>query len=239
MRPQPLRAELVKLRRAAIWTAYILLPLIASAMGTFNYQQNLGVLTPGWDNLWSQHTLFEFYFFLPALVGTGCSWLMRLEHAGTNWNQVLASPADPARLVAAKLFVGAGMLAVALAATGGLLVFFGKTIGLPGLPPTDYALHLLLAWVGGVPMVAVQLLISSLVRTFAVPVGIAMAGGVSGMLLSAKGLGLWWPWALMPLAANGNVGDGLAAFLAMAAIFTMVGSAACTRVMGRAAASSG
>ena len=73
MRTQALRAEATKLRRAPIWIAYAALPLIAAVIGTFNYQQNLGLLTPGWENLWTQHTLFELYFFLPALVGAGCS----------------------------------------------------------------------------------------------------------------------------------------------------------------------
>ena len=73
MRMQPLRAEADKLRRAPIWIAYAVLPLVAAAIGTFNYQQNLGLLTPGWENLWTQHTLFEFCFFLPALVGAGLS----------------------------------------------------------------------------------------------------------------------------------------------------------------------
>lgn len=243
MRTQALRAEAIKLRRAPIWIAYVALPLIAAVIGTFNYQQNLGLLTPGWENLWTQHTLFELHFFLPALVGAGCSWLMGLEHAGTNWNQVLASPVAPWRVVAAKLVVGAGMLAVALAATGTLFVACGKAVGLAGLPSVDYVVYLLLSWVGGVSVVAVQLLVSSFVRSFAAPVGVALAGGVVGLMLTAKGWGLWWPWALMQLASNGN-GRGaleptqLVAFAAMAALFTVAAAAACTQVVSGAAAAS-
>lgn len=200
MRIQVLRAEAVKLRRAPIWVAYAALPLIAAVIGTFNYQQNLDVLMPGWESLWTQHTLFELCFFLPALVGAGSSWLMRLEYAGDNWNQVLASPAD-------------------------------------------YAQRLLLAWFGGVPMVAVQLAISSLVRSFSAPVGVALAGGVGGMFLSAKGLGLWWPWALMQLASSGVAGEGLASahsasLMAVAFAYTAAVVAACAWAVGRAAASS-
>lgn len=240
---QPLRAEFGKLRRAPIWITYVALPLISAAIGTFNYQQNLGVLTPGWENLWTQHTLFELCFFLPALVGAGCSWLMGLEHAGTNWNQVLASPVSPWRIVVAKLVVGSAMLGVALVATGVLFVACGKAVGLEGLPSAGYISFLLLSWLGGVSVVAVQLLVSSLVRSFAAPVGIALAGGVVGLLLTAKGWGLWWPWALMQLASNSN-GRGalmpaeLAAFAAMAALFTVAASAACTQVVSRAAAAS-
>lgn len=243
MRAQALRAETVKLRRAPIWIAYIALPLIASVIGTFNYQQNLGLLTPGWENLWTQHTLFELYFFLPALVGAGCSWLMGLEHAGTNWNQVLASPVAPWRVVAAKLVVGTGMLGVALAATGALFVALGKVVGLPGLPPGDCVISLLLAWVGGVSVVAVQLLVSAIVRSFAAPVGVALAGGIAGLVLTARGWGMWWPWALMQMGANSSGGGALAAsdlpsFLAMSAIFTCAAFCACALVVANAGAPS-
>lgn len=241
MRMQPLRAEADKLRRAPIWIAYAVLPLVAAAIGTFNYQQNLGLLTPGWENLWTQHTLFEFCFFLPALVGAGCSWLMGLEHAGSNWNQVLTNPVAPWRIVVAKLVVGTGMLGVALAVTGALFVTCGKVVGLEGLPPANYAVYLLLSWVGGVAVVAVQLLVSSLVRSFAAPVGMALAGGVVGLLLTAKGWGLWCPWALMQLASDGN-GRGalapaeLASFVAVSALFSVAATAACAWVVSRAAA---
>lgn len=239
MRAQALSAEVIKLRRAPIWIAYVVLPLIAAVIGTFNYQQNLGLLTPGWENLWTQHTLFQLYFFLPALVGAGCSWLMGLEHAGTNWNQVLASPVAPWRVVAAKLAVGALMLAVALASTGALFVALGKAVGLAGLPSADYAIYLLLSWVGGVSVVAVQLLVSALVRNFAAPVGIALAGGVAGLMLTAKGWGLWWPWALMQLASNANGGGALSpselsAFFAMTFVFTVTALCACAQVAARA-----
>ncbi len=223
MREQALRAEAVKLRRAPIWVAYAALPLVAAVIGTFNYQQNLGLLTPGWENLWTQHTLFEL-----------CC---------TNWNQVLASPVAPWRVVAAKLVVGTGMLGVALAATGVLFVALGKAVGIPGLPSGDYVINLLLAWVGGVSVVAVQLLVSSIVRSFAAPVGVALAGGIAGLVLRAKGWGMWWPWALMQIGSNSNGGGGLAAsdlptFLAMSAIFTCAALYACARVVANVGAPS-
>ena len=49
--PTPVAAELEKLKHAPIWIAYIALPLLAAAIGTFNYQNNLEILTPGWENL--------------------------------------------------------------------------------------------------------------------------------------------------------------------------------------------
>lgn len=243
MMMQALCAEVDKLRRAPIWIAYVVLPFIAAAIGTFNYQQNLDLLMLGWENLWTQHTLFEFYFFLPALVGAGCSWLMGLEHAGSNWNQLLTSPIALWRIVVAKLVVGTGMLGVALAATGALFVVCGKVVGLVGFPSGDYVVYLLLSWVGGVAMVAVQLLVSLVVRSFATPVGIALAGSIVGLLLSSKGWGLWWPWALMSLASNANGGGTLAPaelvrFVGVVAFFSIAASTICALMMSHVVATS-
>lgn len=223
-RTSALRAELIKLRRAPVWLAFVALPLISAVIGTFNYQANLGILTPGWFNLWTQQTLFLGLFFLQALVGVQCSWLMRLEHTGTNWNQLMSAPVSVVRLLAAKLVVGSLMFGVALATVGGLFVAGGKLIGIPGMPEAEYAQWLALAWVGGVALVACQLLISLLVRNFAVPVGVAVIGGLVGFNVYARGGGLLFPYALTQMALNSNGHEALPAgqipaFLASTALF--------------------
>ena len=225
MQTSVLRAEFIKLRRAPIWVAFVALPIAAAAIGTFNYQSNLEILQNGWFDLWTQHTLFEGMFFLHALVGASCSWLMGLEHRGTNWNRLLTSPTSVARMLAAKLMVGWFMLAVALTAVGALFVGCGRLVGLSGLPGTEYAWWLALAWVGGVASVACQLLVSLVVRNFGAPVGIAVIGGLTGFLLNAYGNGLMCPYALLVMALNSN-GHGavsveqVPSFLAMTFIFT-------------------
>ena len=92
-------------------------------------------------------------------------------------------------------------------------------------------------------MVAVQLLVSLVVRSFAAPVGIALAGSVAGLLLSSKGWGLWWPWALMSLASNANGGGTLAPaelvrFVGVVALFSIAASTICALMMSHAAATS-
>jgi len=225
MRSSALCAEFVKLRRAPIWVAFILLPLVAAAIGTFNYASNLAILQNGWFDLWTQHTLFSGMFFLHALIGASCSWLMRLEHGGTNWNQLMASPMSALSILASKLCVAWLMLAVGLAVTGALFVCCGKLVGLPGLPGPEYALWLWLAWVGGLASIACQLMVSLVVRNFAAPVGIAVMGGLMGFFFHAYGKGLFWPYALVVMALNSNgngaVGVGqIAGFLASSAVFT-------------------
>ena len=58
-----IKAENRKLHGSVIWLACLLLPVIPAIMGTFNYTQNLGILTSSWYSLWTQLTLFYAMFF--------------------------------------------------------------------------------------------------------------------------------------------------------------------------------
>lgn len=208
----PVAAELEKLKHAPIWIAYIALPLLAAAIGTFNYQNNLEMLTPGWENLWTQHTLFSFVFFLPALIGVGSSWLMRIEHTGGNWNQLAAQPVAAWRIALGKVVVGMAMLAIGLVATGAYFVMAGKAIGIDGMPGPEYLGYLACTWVGGGAVVAVQLVLSLVIRNFALPVGIALAGGITGLLVKfkVKAFAIAFPYSLPQIASNSTGGGGLA-----------------------------
>ena len=238
MRISALHAELVKLRRAPIWLAYVVLPLLAAAIGTFNYVSNLDILQDGWFDLWTQHTLFSGMFFLHALVGASCSWLLRLEHRGTNWNQLMTAPAGALRILGSKLLVAWLMLGVGLAVTGALFVGCGKLVGLSGLPGAEYVLWLALAWMGGLASIACQLLVSLLIRNFAAPVGIAVIGGLVGFFLHAYDRGLAWPYGLVVVALNSNGNGALAAgqlalFLTSTAVFTTAALGIATLIMTR------
>ena len=73
-----LRAERIKYRRAPVWLAVVILPLFPAVLGTANYLANLEVLQQQWYSLWTQHTLFASYFFLPALLAVFCAWQWRM-----------------------------------------------------------------------------------------------------------------------------------------------------------------
>lgn len=200
-----IRAELIKLRRAPIWAAFVALPGISALIGCINYRMNLGTITPGWGNLWTQQTLFVCYFFLPALLGAGCSFLWRLEHQGSNWNEFMTQPVPVRDLVLAKFCVGALM---SLAAFASILVFYvgsGIALGVPGaFPAARIAEYVTLGILGSLVIVAIQLAVSMVIRNFAAPVGIALAGGVSGLVATMAGLGNVWPYSLLQTGMNSN-----------------------------------
>ena len=181
-----IRAENRKLHASPIWIMFFLLPVISAGYGTFNYLQNLEILTDGWYSLWTQHTLFYSMFFFPAMVAAYAAYLWRLEHLGHNWNFIMAAPVHPLALFAAK-FVVVGKLAL-----------------LTGTPPLVLALFLLRGALGALAVIAAQLVLAMVIRSFAVPIFLGLLGGITGIFAAAKGFGLLWPYALMQAGMNAN-----------------------------------
>ena len=176
-------AENRKLHASPIWAMFFVLPILSATYGTFNYLQNLEILTDGWYSLWTQHTLFYSMLFFPAMVATYAAYLWRLEHLGHNWNLIMATHG----------FVFA------------LFVFCGKVFAhLPGLPPVTLPLFLLRGLLGALAVIAAQLVLAMVIRSFAVPIFLGLLGGITGIFISSKGHGLLWPYSLMQLGMNSN-----------------------------------
>lgn len=51
---------------------------------------------------------------------------------------------------------------------------------------------------------ALQLVLSMIIRSFAVPIALALLGSIIGLLINNGGLGLFWPYALMLMGMNAN-----------------------------------
>lgn len=200
-----IRAENQKLHASPIWAMFFLLPVISAGYGTFNYLQNLEILTDGWYSLWTQHTLFYSMFFFPAMVATYAAYLWRLEHLGRNWNLIMAAPVRPLDLFAAKFAVVAKLALLTHTFVFCLFVLCGKVFArLPGWPPVQMPLFLLRGAVGALAVIAAQLVLAMVIRSFAVPIFLGLLGGISGIFVAAKGGALVWPYSLMQLGMNAN-----------------------------------
>lgn len=207
-------AENIKLRHSFIFPACIVIPVIPAIMGTFNYLQNTEILTEGWYSLWTQLTLFYACFFYAPLIALYCSYLWRLEHRGSNWNVLMSSPVPVPCVFFAKLAIVCKVTVLTQLWMGILFLICGKLTRLPGLPPAEIILWLLRGTLAAVAIGALQLFLSMVIRSFSVPIAIALIGSVSGMLLSNKGFGLCWPYSLMLMGMNSNkAADGLSGSL--------------------------
>lgn len=198
------KAENKKLRHSVIWAACILIPIIPAIMGTFNYQQNLGILTGKWYSLWSQLSLFYACFFYAPLIALYCSYLWRLEHLNHNWNVLMTAPVSIPGIFFSKLAVILKVTVITQVWLAALFLICGKLIGLPGWVPSQILIWILRGTLAAMAIGTLQLLLSMCIRSFSVPIGIALGGGVAGLIISNKGLGLYWPYALMLMGMNSN-----------------------------------
>lgn len=204
------RAEGQKLKHSVIFLACILIPLIPAIMGTFNYLQNLGVLKSEWYSLWTQITLFYANFFYAPLVALYCSYLWRMEHLNNNWNVLMTAPVRVASIYFGKLIVIFKVTVFTQLWIGLLYFLAGKFAHLPGIFPMEIFGWLLRGTLAAFTIGALQLLLSMVIRSFSLPIGIALVGSVGGFMLSNKGLGFLWPYALMLMGMNSNKSaDGL------------------------------
>ena len=236
---QLLRAERIKLKRAPVWLAFLLMPVVPALLGTLNYLNNLEILQSDWYSLWTQHTLFTCYIFLPIMLGVYCAYLMRLENNSHNWNKVLTMPVPRYLVFLAKLVMASLMVLASEVWIGALFIVSGKIAGIGApVPLGDVAGWVLCGTLGGVVTVCLQLLLSLFLKSFALPVGIALAGGLSGLAALAKGFGHIWPYSLMAYGMNSNapqkmLESGYAGFIlicvAYIAVLTFAGGCVLSR----------
>lgn len=199
-----IKAENMKLKGSKLWLACLFIPCIPAIMGTFNYLQNLGMLSESWYSLWTQITLFYANFFYAPLIAVYCAYMWRLEHLEHNWNVLMSVPVKYSDVFLAKLAVILKVTIVLQIWVGILYLICGKIVGLPGIMPIEILWWLVRGTIAGMVISAIQLLLSMVIRSFAIPIGLALIGSVAGFLFVSMGNTLIWPYALMVAGMNAN-----------------------------------
>lgn len=222
-----IKSENLKLKHSYIWVACLFIPCIPAVMGTFNYLQNLGILKSQWHSLWTQLTLFYANFFYAPLIALYCSYLWRMEHLHNNWNALMTSPVPIYCVFLSKLAVIVKVTLCTQLWLGVLFFISGKLAGLPGFIPLQILFWLLRGTLAALAIGALQLLLSMVIRSFSLPIGIALGGSVAGMLISNQGGGTFWPYSLMLLGMNSNkssdlLAQGSLSFLLSTAVFFLL-----------------
>jgi hypothetical protein len=196
-------------------------------MGTFNYLANKEILTQQWYSLWTQHTIFYCYFCLPALIGVYCAYLCRLENMNNNWNSVLTAPVNITSIYFSKFLTVMKMLFLTQIFVGILFYISGKFAGFTTPVPREMFLWLFWGLCASSAITAVQLALSLIIKSFAVPVGISLLGGLIGLAAKAKGFGLYFPYSLFSIgmcASNPseNMEYSIALFMLSCILFVII-----------------
>ena len=145
---------------------------------------------------------------MPALIGVYCSYLFRLEHLNHNWNSVMTAPVQVAYIFLSKLISASIMIILTQAWIALIFVISGIAAGLSMPFPPEMLLWLMDGAVGGIVICAIQLCFSLVIRSFAVPVGISLIGGIAGLVILARGYGVWFPYSLLCLGMRANKPGG-------------------------------
>ncbi|WP_027626422.1 ABC transporter permease [Clostridium lundense] len=222
-----LKSEQMKLHKSPIWIPFFAIPCISAFMGTFNYLANKDILTKEWYSLWTQHTIFYCYFFLPVLIGIYCAYLCRLENINNNWNSILTSPVSIKSIYFSKFITVMKMLLFTQIFEGILFYISGKFAGFTTKIPSEMFLWLLLGFCAGAAIVSVQLTISLVIKSFSVPIGISLLGGFLGVAATAKGVGLYFPYSLFSIGMCANnpsaaAGYSISAFVISCVLFVII-----------------
>ncbi len=195
-------AELIKLKRSSTWIIALVLPLLAVVTGTVNYVVNSETLDAGWSSFISQVTLFYGLLFSSMGIALLAATVWRIEHRGTNWNLLLTSTRQSIKLVLAKVVV----IVVAVACMQGVLVAGTLSSGALVLRlddgiPWEFPLVGVLAIAAALPLITLQSLLSILLKSFAAPVALCLAGCAFGVA-SVTSVGLRPVSYLLPQAIN-------------------------------------
>lgn len=177
-----LRAELIKLKRSTTWLIALILPLLAVTTGSINLANNPETLDAGWASFTSQVTLFYGLLFFSIGIGLLAATVWRMEHRGTNWNLLLTTTRQPIRLVLAKIVVIAIPVAfMQLVLVAGTLISGTLVLRLDGAIPWQFVLVGAISVIAALPLIAIQSLLSLLLKSFAAPVAICLLGCVVGV----------------------------------------------------------
>lgn len=224
------RMEQKKLRHSHLWMVFLAIPVIPAVLGAGNYLNNLELLKSEWFSLWTQYSLFYSNFFYGPLIALYCSYIWRVEHLNHNWNRLMTMPVPVRDVFLSKLMLALGCTVALQLWVWVLFVIAGKAVGLTGMPPTEILVWLLRGSIGGLGIAALQLVMSMVIRSFAVPIALALLGSILGLIVSNGGLGLFWPYSLMLMGMNANrdenMLENLAGFGISAAFFLILFTAA-------------
>ena len=199
-----IKTEWKKLKHSHLWLVFVAIPMIPALIGTANYLNNIEILKSEWYSLWTQHSLFYANFFYGPLIALYCSYTWRVEHLNHNWNRLMAMPVSEEAIFGSKLVLAFGCTVFLQLWVWILFILGGKATGLPGIPPVQILFWLLRGSLGGMVTAALQMVLSMIIRSFAVPIAVALLGSVMGFLLSNGGYGLLWPYSLMLEGMNAN-----------------------------------
>ena len=131
--------EVKKIKWLPLLLTILVVPLLATCFGTFNYMGNRAMLTHEWESLFTQIALFYFSFFYVPLIAIIVALLWQVEHkAGLNF--IRLSSAKHSQFIFAKCFLALALILIAQVFFFCCFILSGRFVC--GFGTVDFSLYL-------------------------------------------------------------------------------------------------
>lgn len=208
-----LSAEWFKLRKSKMVPIILAGPIIGLFIGlTSNLESNTQGLdvNPWYISLFSMNLTYAL-LFLPLIAGVLTSLICRYEHQSGGWKQLLALPVTRGKVFVAKyVLIMILMMAMQLLYLCSIFAV-GMIKGYTDPFPMEIVWKSIIGgWVATLPLVALQLWMSIMFKSFAAPFAVNVIFTLPSILaINSKTIGPYYPWAqpFSMMYVGGNTDD--------------------------------
>ncbi|QXE01004.1 ABC transporter permease [Terribacillus sp. DMT04] len=194
-----LHAEWFKLRKTKIIPLIFVGPLVGLVIGfSYNFHDRIvEVVGDQWILLSITMNLVYALLFLPLITGVLASSICRYEHQTGGWKQLLTLPVTRGKLFIAKyILLMLLVLAMQLLLLATLYIIGAIKGFTTPFPLEVFWKSILGGWVATFPLVALQLWMSILFKSFAAPLTVNVIFTLpSVLIINSERYGPYYPWA--------------------------------------------
>ncbi|PMC35912.1 hypothetical protein CJ195_16770 [Bacillus sp. UMB0899] len=186
--------EWLKLKKSKVLQILFISPILSMIAAYFPFFDDPG---NEWMNSFLSMIMVQAILFLPLLAGIFAAAVCRYEHEEGGWKQLLALPVNRLQVYSAKLI----MICTFVALTQILLLIGLLLVGLvhgysDPFPWHEVLLRLFMGWLGCLPIITLQLWVSTAWSSFAAPVALNVILTLPNILIANSATyGPWYPWA--------------------------------------------
>lgn len=189
-----LYTEWLKLKKTKVLQILYISPVLSTIAAYFTFLD-----FPGneWMNSFLAMIMVQAILFLPLLAGLFSAAVCRYEHAEGGWKQLLALPVNRMQVYSAKMIIVCLFVALTqvFLLVGLLLVGLLHGFNDP-FPWNEVLLRLFMGWLGCLPIISLQLWVSTAWASFAAPVALNVILTLPNILVAnSERFGPWYPWA--------------------------------------------
>lgn len=194
-------SEFLKVRHSlVVWLVSFLVPLFLAVIGITNYTANIHVFEEvgmvGWLGTWTQVEFLYGMVLCPSLSSVFVALICRFEHVDGGWKQLLTFPIPKKDIYFSKMIWAWFLVGITNIILFTYLFVIGNLMGVSGIFPFFDLLGLFLGgWLATLPLISMQLWLSTQWKNFVLPLAINFGFIMPNIFISSSKYGKYYPWS--------------------------------------------